>query len=303
MRTEKSDIWSEWLFHRRHGDNEKKFQHLQPIVEKYAAKVLSGAQLSGGMTLVDVGSGEGLIALNAIAQVGSSLRVILTDISEPMLRYAEHVAEQRNIKHQCSFLKCSAENLQAIPSASVDVVTTRSVLAYVENKSAALQEFYRILKPGGRISIAEPIFRDEAINLMALRNWIECNPDNDEAKTMRLFYQWKSAQYPETPEAIMANPLTNYSERDLFSMAKESKFKEIHLEFHIDAINEPCMPWEDFLDQSPHPLAPTLREILETKFSAQDQKSLEDIMRLSLENESRDGIDRMAYLTAVKPMI
>ena len=41
--------------------------------------------------------------------------------------------------------------------ASVDVVTTRSVLIYVKDKARAMREFYQVLKPGGRVSLFEPI--------------------------------------------------------------------------------------------------------------------------------------------------
>jgi ubiquinone/menaquinone biosynthesis C-methylase UbiE len=51
----------------------------------------------------------------------------------------------------------SADSLADIADASVDVVTTRSVLIYVKDKAAALREFYRVVRPGGRISIHEPI--------------------------------------------------------------------------------------------------------------------------------------------------
>jgi ubiquinone/menaquinone biosynthesis C-methylase UbiE len=39
----------------------------------------------------------------------------------------------------------------------VDAVTTRSVLIYVKDKRRASEEFHRVLKPGGRLSIFEPI--------------------------------------------------------------------------------------------------------------------------------------------------
>ena len=86
----------------------------------YADRVLEGLQLAAGTTLVDVGTGEGLVAFRAIDRVGASLKVILTDVSAPLLRYAESVAVRRNVRAQCTFLECSAENLAAIADASAD---------------------------------------------------------------------------------------------------------------------------------------------------------------------------------------
>lgn len=168
-----ADVWSEWLLHRRHADDPAYGRLVQAFVEGYADHVLEGAQLAAGMTLVDVGAGEGLVAFRAIDRIGPSLRVILTDVSAPMLRCAESIALQRNVWPQCSFLECTADNLKGIADASVDVVATRAVLAYVADKQAALGEFSRILKPGGRLSIAEPILQDDAFYTMALRRRIE----------------------------------------------------------------------------------------------------------------------------------
>jgi arsenite methyltransferase len=168
-----SDVWSEWLLHRRHGDDPTYGRVVQALVESYADKVLDGARLAAGMTLVDVGAGEGLVAFRAIERVGPSLRVILTDVSGPMLRYAETVALQRSLRPQCIFLECAAANLSGIADASVDAVTIRAVLAYVADKKAALRECCRVLKPGGRLSIAEPILQDDAFYTTALRRRVE----------------------------------------------------------------------------------------------------------------------------------
>ena len=156
------DAWSEWLLQRHHANDSTYAKVVQAVVEGYADRVLDGAQLAVGITLVDVGAGEGLVAFCAIDRIGPSLRVTLTDISAPMLRYTESVALQRNVRPQCTFLECAANNLKGIADASVDVVVTRTVLAYVADMKAALGKFFRTLKPGGRLSIAEPIFQDDA---------------------------------------------------------------------------------------------------------------------------------------------
>jgi SAM-dependent methyltransferase len=58
---------------------------------------------------------------------------------------------------RCRFLVASADALDGVADASVDVVTTRSVLIHVKDKAAALRQFYRVLRPGGRISVFEPV--------------------------------------------------------------------------------------------------------------------------------------------------
>jgi arsenite methyltransferase len=89
-----SDEWSDWLLHNRHADNPDFEQVVRSAIERYADRVLDGARLVPGMTLADIGTGDGLIALRAIDRIGASLRVLLADISEPMLRHAEALAAQ-----------------------------------------------------------------------------------------------------------------------------------------------------------------------------------------------------------------
>ncbi|MDR3416571.1 MAG: methyltransferase domain-containing protein [Nevskia sp.] len=140
-----SDLWSDWLLHRRHGGDPAYGEAVRRAVERYADRVLDGARLRPDMVLADVGAGEGLIAFRAIDRLGPSLRVILTDVSQPMLRHAEDTASRLSVRSQCRFLRCGAERLEGIEDASVDVVATRSVLAYVADKQAALAEFRRVL--------------------------------------------------------------------------------------------------------------------------------------------------------------
>ena len=83
--------------------------------------------------------------------------MVFSDISADLLDHCRAAAAAEGLLDRCSFVLASADSLDGIADASVDVVTTRSVLIYVKDKAAALREFYRVLRSGGRISVYEPI--------------------------------------------------------------------------------------------------------------------------------------------------
>ena len=295
-----SDVWSEWLLHRRHADDPEYDRQVRAVIDRYADRVLDAARLAPGMTLADIGTGEGLIAFRAIERIGPTLKVILTDISSPLLRHAESLAVHTNVQNQCKFLECAADHLSVIPDASVDVVTTRAVLAYVPGKSAALHEFYRILKPGGRISIAEPIFRDEAFKACVLKKHLDATPPASRERFLTLLHRWKAAQFPDTEEKVLSNPLTNFSERDLLRFVHDSGFVEIHMELHIDVTPSVVDSWDVFIGTSPHPLAPSLESILAEQFTFEERTFFEQSLRPTVEGRQSVDTDCVVYLTAIK---
>lgn len=297
-----SDVWSEWLLHRRHGDNPAFAQLLRAEVERFADRVLDAAKLAPGMKLADIGTGEGVIAFRAIERIGPTLSVLLTDVSAPMLRHAQSLALQREVHSQCAFLHCPADRLDGIADASVDVVTTRAVLAYVADKSAALREFRRVLKPGGRISVAEPILQDEAFLATALRTRTESEDVQSQDRFLPLLHRWKAAQYPDTLEKIANSPLVNYSERNLFEFVRGVGFVDIHLELHIDLLPSIIRSWDYFLHSSPHPWAPPPSVILAEQFTPEEQAFFEKRMRSIVESPDAATITRNVYLNATKPL-
>ena len=295
-----SDVWSEWLLHHRHAGDSAYGRVVQAVVEGYADRVLQGAPLAAGMTLVDIGAGEGLVAFRAIERIGPSLRVILTDVSAPMLRHAESVAQQRGVRAQCTFLECTAEKLTGIDDASVDVVATRAVLAYVADKKAAFAECFRILRPGGRLSIAEPILQDDAFYARALRGRVE-DKTRPADRFLTLLHRWKAAQFPDTAEACAQSPIANYSERDLLNMVSGAGFAEIHLQLHIDVMPSIITTWDVFLGSSPHPWAPPLKQILAEQFTPDERQLFEQMVRPTVESGKNVTTERSVYLQAKKP--
>jgi arsenite methyltransferase len=121
--------------------------------------------------------------------------------------------------------------LKDVEDASIDVVTARAVLAYVPDKVEALREFRRVLKPGGRLSIGEPILRDDAFEAASLKQFSRCSAPGDwKIASFPLLSRWKGAQFPDTEERIASNPITNFSERDLVRFALDVGFTDIHMD-------------------------------------------------------------------------
>ncbi|MBR1219342.1 methyltransferase domain-containing protein [Bradyrhizobium sp. U87765 SZCCT0131] len=295
------DIWSDWILHRRGGGDPAYDAAVRADMMRFADRALDGAALRPHMTLV--GAGDGLVAFRAIERIGPTLEVILTDISPALLAHAEALAIARGIRGQCRFVTSSANDLAAVADASVDAVITRSVLAYVADKPAALRAFHRILKPGGRLSLAEPAFQDEAFEVVALRDRLEAasragdTPD----RILQLMHRWKSAHYPDTLEAMARQPITSYGERDLFRMVGAAGFAHTHLELHLDAGPSSITTWDTFLDVAPHPLAPSPRQVFAERFTAEERTLLERALRPLVETPGLTTTSRMIYVTADKP--
>jgi SAM-dependent methyltransferase len=217
-----------------------------------------------------------------------------------LLQRAEQRALELGLRDRCTFVETPAEQLDGIADASADVLATRAVLAYVPDKAAAVGQFFRVLKPGGRISIAEPIYRDDAINLAAFSNFLLTPAADTIPVQVKLLHRCRVAQLPSTLEEIQNDPLTNFSERDLAMLFQRAGFEEIHLEFHIDIRRQAVVPWDTYIDAAPRPGAPTLREVFAKHLSEQEQAQLEEGLRPLVESGNHKSRDTTAYLTARK---
>src|SRR5260370_7266577 len=86
-----TDEWFNWLLHERHADDSDYAHVVRNAVARFVDRVLDGARLSPDMTLVDIGTGDGVVGLRAIERLGKGSRVVFTAISAPPLHYPERL--------------------------------------------------------------------------------------------------------------------------------------------------------------------------------------------------------------------
>lgn len=111
------------------------------------------APLPPGATVVDIGSGAGTDLLLAALQVGPRGRAIGVDMTEGMRDRARRGAAMSGLAH----VDVREGDATALPveTESVDVVISNGVLNLVPDKRQAIAEIRRVLKPGGRVQIAD----------------------------------------------------------------------------------------------------------------------------------------------------
>jgi arsenite methyltransferase len=151
--------------------------YLSPEIVLQRKRILEKLKPVRGERIVDVGSGPGLLAAELADQVGDDGRIVAADSSSAMMRLAEsRCSALTNVE----FVKCDATDL-AIDDANADAVTCTQLLLYVSDVSKAINEIFRILKPGGRVVIMETDWRSTVLH------------SNDEAKAEKIIECWDRA--------------------------------------------------------------------------------------------------------------
>jgi SAM-dependent methyltransferase len=271
------DRWARWVLHARHGGDDAVRTSVEAQLAVVRDAVLSHAHIAPGETVLDIGTGDGLIGVGALPLVAPGGQVIFSDVSAPLL---EHVrATLGDGPHR--FVHARAEDLSEIESGSVDIVTVRSVLIYVHEKRKAFEEISRVLAPGGRLSLCEPI------------NVRMCDPDRYGAYDITPIGEIVARLSEPAQDTEHPDPMTDFDETTLLSLAEDVGFTDLHLHLQVDVRQtvEP-MPWEAFTHSAMNPNAPTLAEAMRRALRDDEQQRLERHLRPLVEGGI--GVHRVA---------
>jgi SAM-dependent methyltransferase len=112
------------------------------------------AFLQPGETVLDIGSGGGIDTILAAKRVGPEGRAVGLDMLEDMCERGRRHAAEAGVGDWTEFVPGEMEDIP-LPDESIDVVISNGVLNLSARKSRALAEMFRLLKPGGRICMAD----------------------------------------------------------------------------------------------------------------------------------------------------
>jgi len=132
------------------------------------------AQLKPGQVVLDLGSGAGLDVLLSARRVAPGGHAYGVDMTDEMLALSNANRERSGVSN-ATFLKGTIESVP-LPDESVDVVISNCVINLAEDKSAVINEAFRVLRPGGLFAVADMVELEplDATIKKQLDSWAGC---------------------------------------------------------------------------------------------------------------------------------
>ncbi|NOZ28523.1 MAG: arsenite methyltransferase [Chloroflexi bacterium] len=132
------------------------------------------AELQPGEVVLDLGSGGGIDCFLAAKRVGPEGRVIGLDMTPDMVKLARRNARKIGVTN-VEFRYGEMEDIP-LPDESVDVIISNCVINLSPDKDAVFAEAYRVLRPGGRLSVSDIVVEGDLPQPIrdSLNAWAVC---------------------------------------------------------------------------------------------------------------------------------
>jgi arsenite methyltransferase len=126
-----------------------------------------------GETILDVGCGSGMDLLLAARRTGVTGRAIGIDMTPSMIERAKCAALKTGLWQNVEIRRGTAEEL-SVQSGTIDVVLSNGIVNLSSDKRKVFSEIYRVLRPGGRLYLADVVVQRE-LSLSArsdINHWV-----------------------------------------------------------------------------------------------------------------------------------
>ena len=286
-----TDVWATWLRTGRDGGSTRMRAENLSRLASMRDQILDRAEIRPGDTTLDVGTGQGLLGLGALERSAPDGHVIFSDISEPLLEDCRDAVAQVSGTVRSTFVRAQATDLSPIATASVDVVVERAVLLFIADRARAFAEYHRVLRPGGRLSLGEP-----------LNSWMSADRPGylwgyDVTEVADLERKLHDAD--RVRRAPDEDLLSSFDDRDLMAMASAAGFQHAEAQTELSLAPPPARDDLDvFLDTAPNPLAPTTRDLMAAAFTAHEAERFTAVLRESLREGRGERRHGMTFLRA-----
>lgn len=285
------DRWADWLLEgRTKGHSKAQVRGMHGGLNRVRDRILKDAGLKKGHRVLDVGAGTGLVALAARRRVGQDGWVVASDVSADALLACRRSTEQHDGLAPLAF---AGADLLRLPFAdeTFDAAFTRSVLIYLHDKPAGIAELRRVLKPGGRASLFEPI---NEVLIRGRDRWpLELGGEQQTFERVRAHLRAQAGE---------RDPLVGFDERDLMEWFIAAGFTKVGMTFeHAYGANLPFTKAKisAWLVSRANPLVPTYEEAARAVLG---DAAGEHLVRLAgrLLEVSRTEAQAVAYVVAVR---
>ena len=212
-------------------------------------------------------------------------------MSPPLVRRCRDLAGELGLADRCEFLVDALPALAAVPDSSVDAAVLRSVLIYIGDKAAALRALRRVLRPGGRLSLFEPI---NSFAFPEPAGWLW---GFDVTGLEPLAERVKAASRGHHGQP---GPMLGFDERDLLGWAEQAGFTGLRLEYQVQVSGRHVAAGTDlatFLRSAPNPLVPTREQLLEDALDPDDRALLTQHIAGQLTTGRGRNREAVAYLS------
>ena len=284
--------WTQWLTSSRFSymSEEQKQQTLLWLFQ-VRNKVLDRAKLKPDDVLIDIGTGTGLLAFGAyerFEEMGGTGKSIASDAFMDCVEECFKIAKSCGIEEKMGFVQADASDTK-LPDNSVDVVVMRSVLVHIVDKEKPIKDFFRILKPGGRISVFEPI--------------ITKNTRYYQLMTPEKYHNYEDLKAAEEIMVTDPNdPLMNFDEETLKTNFENAGFKNTDIEIVVQtsqyqATRDMVEPW---FNTPPSPGSPTVKEKFLRTFSEEEVDKFLEMLKDDVDGRVITINSPTAYIFAEK---